>query len=207
MNITIHYLHKTILLTNDSPVIIYDSATYIHTELPSTLLIFTQLINEPNYNHFVFNIHSPAIALAHIQHILLPITAAGGVVSNGCNEILLMLRLGKWDLPKGKLDDGESIENCAIREIQEETGLQHACITNKLTKTYHIYYAYEQWVIKTIHWYCVQAKPPYTIMPQLSEGIELLQWVNINDIAQYYNQTYGNIISVLDIYKNQLRTT
>ena len=67
------------------------------------------------------------------------IKAGGGLVKNSSGNILLMFRRGKWDLPKGKLDEGESIEECAIREVEEETGLHHLTIIKPLAITYHTY--------------------------------------------------------------------
>ena len=68
------------------------------------------------------------------------IIAAGGLVINENDELLMIFRRGKWDLPKGKLDKGESIADCALREVMEETGLQQVKIEKPLGITYHEYF-------------------------------------------------------------------
>ena len=79
--------------------------------------------------------------LLNTIHIFMPkqIIAAGGLVTNAQGEILWIFRRGFWDLPKGKLDEGETIQSCAIREVEEETGVGKLSITQKLQKTYHIF--------------------------------------------------------------------
>ncbi len=69
-----------------------------------------------------------------------PVTAAGGLVENEKGEVLLIFRRGKWDLPKGKLDPGETIEQCAVREVEEETGLKNI----ELKKSRHPRKVWEQ---------------------------------------------------------------
>ncbi len=61
------------------------------------------------------------------------ITAAGGMVVNPKKEILFIYRNRRWDLPKGKTEKNEGIETCAIREVEEETGVRN--LGNK--KVYH----------------------------------------------------------------------
>ena len=68
------------------------------------------------------------------------VQAAGGMVKNEKNETLLIFRRGKWDLPKGKLDKGESLEECAVREVEEETGLKNVKLVSPLIITYHTYH-------------------------------------------------------------------
>ena len=68
------------------------------------------------------------------------ITAAGGLVLNPNTEILMIFRRGHWDLPKGKLDEGETIVSCAVREVQEETGLSDIHVDQFLLMTKHTYF-------------------------------------------------------------------
>jgi hypothetical protein len=85
------------------------------------------------------------------------IMAGGGLVQNEKNEVLLIFRRGKWDLPKGKLDKGESIEDCAIREVQEETGLLNISLEGPLMTTYHTYHEGSRYILKESHWYGMKA--------------------------------------------------
>lgn len=124
------------------------------------------------------------------------ITAAGGVLSrkkNGNNgvEVLLIYRLGVWDLPKGKLENGETIEDCAMREVQEEVGCTNLKVREKLTTTFHTYQDGNQLVEKTTHWYSMKTdENPANFRPQEEEGIEKLSWVSpyrAKEIVGYEN--------------------
>jgi len=114
---------------------------------------------------------------------IIPIKAAGGVLfreKDGVNEILLIRRNGVWDLPKGKLEKGESIEVCAVREVEEETGSQSLLIIAHLCDTYHEYSEGSKQYGKTTSWYLMEPQSNYSflyIKPQKEEGITDLQWV------------------------------
>ena len=82
-----------------------------------------------------------------------PIEAGGGVVTNPGGEVLMIYRRGKWDLPKGKRDEGEAIEDCAEREVIEETGLPEVKMGSKIGETYHVYTQGNADLLKTTHWY------------------------------------------------------
>lgn len=81
---------------------------------------------------------SPASLQKELHALYEPIDAGGGVVENEAGDILMIYRRGKWDLPKGKRDDGEDIAQCALREVAEETGLQQLQLGEKICDTYHI---------------------------------------------------------------------
>ena len=81
------------------------------------------------------------------------VEAAGGIVQNNEKEILFIYRLGKWDLPKGKIEKGEMAEDCATREVTEETGMQHLTIKKETGKTYHVYDEFGKHFLKISHWF------------------------------------------------------
>ena len=113
-----------------------------------------------------------------------PITAAGGVVfrTSGKNpdpEVLLIYRNGVWDLPKGKLEKGESIAMCASREVAEETHSELPLIISALGTTYHEYYEKNKKIGKTIYWYSMIFPKEQLLKPQLLEGIERVEWAPI----------------------------
>lgn len=109
-----------------------------------------------------------------------PVTAAGGyVVREGTAgpEVLMIFRRGVWDLPKGKLDAGETIEACALREVREEVGIDDdLSILQPLPPTVHGYPEKGVYRVKTTHWYLMQT-PQTTFTPQAQEGIERVAWV------------------------------
>lgn len=122
--------------------------------------------------------------------------AAGGLVHTENDEFLLIFRRDKWDLPKGKLDEGEAIESCALREAEEETGLRNAQLKDFLTVTYHTYYQNGEPVLKESHWYLIEAQHQ-ALVPQTQEDIEECRWVKTSDLAVYLENTHPSIADVL----------
>ncbi|NQW25272.1 MAG: NUDIX domain-containing protein [Cryomorphaceae bacterium] len=105
-------------------------------------------------------------------------TAAGGWVENENREVLWIYRLDHWDLPKGKLETGENIEDCALREVEEECGLSGLILGEKLTKTVHKYHQNGVLFEKTTHWFRMRVKGVPALTPQTEEGIEWVRWVS-----------------------------
>jgi len=130
------------------------------------------------------------------------ITAAGGLVQNSNGEFLLMYRRGFWDLPKGKLDAGESIPDCAIREVQEETGLQSLELGPFICTTTHPYF--DTWlnkdVVKHTHWFSMLSLANDTLVPQTEEDIEKLVWATVPELPEYLNNTYPTIRAVFEAF-------
>lgn len=125
------------------------------------------------------------------------IMAGGGLVQNEKNEVLLIFRRGKWDLPKGKLDKGESIEDCAIREVQEETGLLNISLEGPLMTTYHTYHEGSRYILKESHWYGMKAMGDEKLIPQTEEDILEIKWVKPRDLKQYYSESFPSVVDVL----------
>ena len=128
------------------------------------------------------------------------IIAAGGIVTNEEGSILFMFRRGKWDLPKGKLDEGETLEECAVREVEEETGLRNIGLGKLVGVTHHHYTEHGQAIDKESHWYAMTASSQQLLTPQTEEGIIELQWVSKNDLPQYLKATYDNIREIIGKY-------
>ncbi len=125
------------------------------------------------------------------------IEAAGGLVFNDAAQSLFIFRRGSWDLPKGKVDEGESLEHAAVREVQEETGLQQIILQEKLVETYHTYRSEsKKRVLKRTHWYKMRTSDTQLI-PQTEEDIEKAVWITLEDFYEGGYQAYKNILEVV----------
>jgi 8-oxo-dGTP pyrophosphatase MutT (NUDIX family) len=125
------------------------------------------------------------------------IRAGGGLVENEKGEVLFMFRRGKWDLPKGKTDPGESLEDCAVREVREETGVEKLEIIKFLLKTEHEYEERGESIIKESYWYLMKSNSHQPLIPQTEEDITELRWVGPSDFKTVLNNTYPSIVEVL----------
>jgi len=143
-------------------------------------------------------LHAPLEALkkAFWKHFTL-IKAGGGLVYNESGEVLLIFRRGLWDLPKGKLDPGETIEQCALREVREETGIQGATLGDSLGLTYHTYNDYGHFVLKETYWYRMRSTTAETLVPQVTEDIHDIRWVAPALLSPYLDNTYPSIKDIL----------
>ena len=154
-------------------------------------------MEQPRFYQGVFLHHNPTDLLNAFKEQLNVIVAAGGLVYTRDNELLLIHRLGHWDLPKGKLDEGESLEECAIREIEEETGAKDLAIQQPLLTTYHTYHQKGKNNLKESHWFLVKAAKKTDLTPQTDEDIAQSIWVSLQDIQPYIDGAYPSVADVL----------
>ena len=131
------------------------------------------------------------------------IEAAGGIVQNDKKELLFILRLGKWDLPKGKVEKGEDLETCAVREVEEETGATNLTLKKKIGETYHTYNAYGKHFLKTTHWFYITCPSKQKLVPQTEENIAEIKWVKTKDIKEPLANTYPSIKDILGVWNNK----
>lgn len=128
------------------------------------------------------------------------IIAGGGIVENEERKILFQLRRGKWDLPKGKLEEGEAIEACALREVEEETGLHHLQLGELVGVTHHFYNEKGRELEKETHWFAMKVSGKQTLVPQLEEDITDLKWVAENELQSYLSNSFKNIVEIVEKY-------
>lgn len=128
------------------------------------------------------------------------IEAAGGMVFNPQGELLMMLRRGQWDMPKGKLDEGETIEACALREVEEETGISNLRLYEKLQTTYHTYAFQGKTVLKPSHWYKMECTGKEELVPQTEEDITELLWANNVKAAELAKKAFPSIREMIEKY-------
>jgi 8-oxo-dGTP pyrophosphatase MutT (NUDIX family) len=134
---------------------------------------------------------------ADFQSCFKVLEAAGGYVLNAQNELLVFYRRGSWDMPKGKIDRGETPEQAAVREVQEETGLKNILLGDFLTHTYHTYELKDKRILKKTWWYRMQTTDTQLI-PQTEEDIEEIHWVAPKAWLESGVEVYPNIREVIE---------
>lgn len=121
------------------------------------------------------------------------VIAGGGKVYNDKKEILFIYRNDKWDLPKGKVEGRETIEQTAIREVSEETGVAGLEITKPLDTTYHIFKRNGRFKIKVTYWFEMKTSFTGDLHAQENEGITKVEWLNNKQIKEALKNSYANI--------------
>lgn len=151
-----------------------------------------------------------AETMNRIKNEFTVIQASGGMVYSFDKKILLIFRRGKWDLPKGKLDEGEDLVECALREVREETGLDFLNYLDFISTSYHTYYENGKHILKESHWYLLEGNEKELLIPQTDEDIENCEWVAIKDLPPYLENAPSSIIDVVEaglkLIKNNLPT-
>lgn len=131
------------------------------------------------------------------------IQAAGGIVINKKNELLFIKRHGVWDLPKGKIEQTESPETAAVREIEEECGIKAPLLEKKLISTFHTYNAYGDYWLKQTFWYSLSYSGDAPLIPQEEEGITEVKWISAENLSTVRKNTYASILDVIDTWKKE----
>ncbi len=135
---------------------------------------------------------------ADFQSCFKVIEAAGGYVTNAQQQLLVFFRRGAWDMPKGKIDKGETPEAAAVREVQEETGLIHVELGRHLTDTWHTYPEKGERILKKTYWYAMQTSDT-KVVPQTEEDIERIEWVDAKTWVATKPKVYRSILDVVEL--------
>jgi ADP-ribose pyrophosphatase YjhB (NUDIX family) len=126
------------------------------------------------------------------------VVAGGGVVTNDEGKVLFIFRNNRWDLPKGRLDKGETIEQCALREVAEETGVKDLVIENFLKTTYHVLKQKGQYKLKEVHWYAMHTSYNGKLKGEKKEGIVKVKWKGPKKIQKALKNSYANIRTLFE---------
>ncbi len=200
--ITIYFEDKPVFLCDEITKEIneyrhHPDAVFIDELSTAAINSLLHEIKKPQFHAGIFyNTNFPKLKASFFKHFQL-IFAAGGLVKNKNEEILMIFRRGKWDLPKGKLDEGETLENCAKREVEEETGLQNLEMIKPLKITYHTYVQFGKHNLKETHWYLMKATGDEQFVPQTEEEISEIIWAKKEDLKKYLNNSFPTIEMVL----------
>lgn len=138
--------------------------------------------------------------ISHVEELktkFRTISAGGGIVSNAREEILMIFRKGKWDLPKGKLEEGESPDTGAAREVMEECGIPRPKVEGFFMRTYHVYEDHGESVLKETWWFNMNVPGSPGLIPQGEEGITEARWLDeakVNEIIPLCYSAVGSLL-------------
>jgi 8-oxo-dGTP pyrophosphatase MutT (NUDIX family) len=193
------------IFINDKPFILANSG-YRHVSLKaipfSKEVLLENLANAefPNFEGVVLLCNDLENAFAFFCNQFKVMEASGGLVFNELNELLLIERLGVWDLPKGKIEKNEIPENAAIREVEEECGINNLTLGDLVCESYHTYTLKNNKILKRTFWYKMKTTFRGSLIPQTEENITKAEWKNFDKTMIDKLNTYESIKEVLRIY-------
>ena len=195
MNHTVYFTDQAVVFTDCAPERVADDELIVDLDPSMSQLHRAKLLkNLETYNTIYLIYTAPQEAFRAFAEEYAVVEAGGGVVVNSRGEWLMMERNGRWDFPKGHLEQGESLEVCAAREIEEETGVKGE-IVRPLCDTWHAYYfpKTSRWELKCTHWYELRFSTTEGLKPQVEEGIVSVTWCSKEMVAQNLKQTFPTI--------------
>lgn len=175
------------------------SAKILHFDDNTESAIKLFLNSSDCYNLVILGASDDA-ALCLLKKVFTVIEAGGGRVVDKQGRMLFIFRSGRWDLPKGWLEKGETLAQCAVREVSEECGLDIADLQNdgELTTTYHIYPFKEGYALKVTYWFRMRYVGNGLTKPQTEEDITEVRWIAQSEMEEVLENTYKNIRLVLE---------
>ena len=203
MHIKIYFNDKPLFLCDD---IDQDIAPYVHHDDA----VFIDEFSTPAINSMIHEMKLAKVHAGILYHEDLDalkkavfkkftfVQAAGGLVLDPSKAMLFIFRKGKWDLPKGKLDPGEPIDECALREVKEETGLKEVKLVEPLLFTYHTYDENGKHILKETSWYLMHASAKQAVKPQEEEQITEIKWIEPAEVDKYLQRSFPLIRDVIE---------
>lgn len=197
--IKIHSADKIIYLSNNNDLPLQSKRCVIISVLSSEELAehYAASVKQPEIKEIYFYNENESLLFIWFKSMFNLIEAAGGLVRNSKNEYLFIFRNNKWDLPKGKIEKGESIRKAAKREVEEECGIKGLTIIKELTPSFHTYFIGEKAILKPTYWFEMECSDTSDLVPQLEEGITEVKWLGLNKLGMVRENTYDSIIDVI----------
>lgn len=150
------------------------------------------------YKGLLFIHENPEMKMEELRNNMKLIQAAGGLVWNEKDELLMIFRRGKWDLPKGKIEEDETLEIAAVREVEEECGIGDIALLQPFTRSYHVYEDKNDIVLKETFWYEMLSKHAGEMQPQEIEGITEVEWVPKHELSVKLSNSYPSIVEMVE---------
>jgi 8-oxo-dGTP pyrophosphatase MutT (NUDIX family) len=187
------FIKESLLILSDTPQ--EGAINYLGTEQLRNLVKSMAL--EENSKFYVWSSDLPKLWQS-FKSLFRIIDAAGGAIKSPEGDLLMIYRYGHWDLPKGKIEAGESKEEGAIREVMEECGVDEPAIIGVLPTTYHYYELKGEPILKRSFWFAMELDKNTPLKPQLEEDISQVIWCDTAKVEELKNHSYGNIRLVLE---------
>ena len=205
MYLKIYFGEKPVYLCNEidkelSEILHHPDAIFVdEISAPAIKSLLHEIQKEEFHAGVIWNEDLNKLKKAFFKHFNF-VEAAGGIVQNNEKEILFIYRLNKWDLPKGKIEKKEDLEECAQREVEEETGVRNLKLKKKIGETYHTYNAFGKHFLKISHWFYMTCPTKQNLIPQTEEDISEIKWVKTKDIKEPLSNTYPSIKDILTVF-------
>jgi ADP-ribose pyrophosphatase YjhB (NUDIX family) len=208
MYIKIYFNNKPLFLCNTidktiQPFIHHDDAVFIDELNAHTIKTMIHEMQQPQVHAGIFQHTDLGELRKAFFKKFTPVQAAGGLVKNDEDKILMIFRRGHWDLPKGKLDKGEKLEDCAVREVEEETGLKNVKLDSPLIVTYHTYHEGTKFILKESHWFTMTVAGGQKLTPQTDEDIFDVKWISPGEIKSFLLKSFPLIADIIAAAKQK----
>ncbi|WP_372645742.1 NUDIX hydrolase [Ancylomarina sp.] len=194
----VFFKDRAIFLGDKAESMNFPCMVYLWTEGDNLEALVSDFDYDENKEALFFAAENVEALFAEFKNQFKYIEAAGGLVFNQANEILAIHRLGKWDLPKGKVESGETIDEAALREVEEECGITNLQLDEELESTYHTYWMNNSWMLKRSYWFKMSYSGNEKLVPQTEEDIEKACWIPSNQIEEFRANTYASILAVVN---------
>ena len=202
MYVKIHFGNKPVFLCDErtpeiEELLHHPDSVYLDELSAQGIKSLLHEIKKPGFHAGIYqDPHFENLKKAFWKHFTI-LQAAGGLVRNNRYESLFIYRRGHWDLPKGKLDPGETLAECAIREVTEETGIHELTLGSLICITYHTYEEYGKNILKESYWYAMNTEGDDIPVPQTEEDITEIAWLSNEKILSVLPLAYPSIREVI----------
>lgn len=191
--------NKTLIFPKiEGDLLKFDSTLQESDRYDSELLcdFFPEWLNDRDLGEtFIHEVGENAVVSALKQTFKMAPAAGGVVVKDG--KFVSIVRNGIPDLPKGHIEKGETPENAALREVEEETGIGKLQIVKELPSTWHCYFEHEEWKLKRTYWYLMESEEAIQPKPQTEEGITEIKLIGNEEIEGFLKNTFRSISEIL----------
>ena len=205
MYITIYFADKRVVLCNEidkelNEILHHPDAVFVDELSPRAIKSMLHEIKKDEFHAgVIWHPDLEKLKQSFFKNFTI-VDAAGGIVQNENKDLLFIYRRNKWDLPKGKMEMGETAEICAEREIEEETGVKKLLLKYKIGETYHIYEEMGKTILKISHWFYFITSGNQKFIPQTAEDITEVKWIHTRNIKEPMANTHQNIKDILTVF-------